>query len=293
MLDQNLKDQIQYAYKRMKHGRIKGFLLCWVIYVFMGGIVSLFLGNPFPHKESVFFFSIWDSGWIYTWADTRPYLLVIFTAAGMVLSSIGLSVMILRDLAKIDQVILQQCDAAIYLEAMEYGVAYGKSLKCKGFQTSVFMMMQQRLATALIANGKLEESRQFLTEEWIGKKSSRLYKKIVMNLDLVEAYYHGDAGKFNELFQNADFAFKKNKLFAAEQMFLEEKYEQAAAFLKTYKAKNPYNEVLRQYLLGMCFDKTGEKQMAEDCIQYVLARGNTMPCRKRAQEWILTNVPKV
>lgn len=56
MLDQNLKDQIQYAYKRMKHGRIKGFLLCWVIYVFMGGIVSLFLGNPFPHKESVFFF---------------------------------------------------------------------------------------------------------------------------------------------------------------------------------------------------------------------------------------------
>ena len=96
MLDQNLKDQIQYAYKRMKHGRIKGFLLCWVIYVFMGGIVSLFLGNPFPHKESVFFFSIWDSGWIYTWADTRPYLLVIFTAAGMVLSSIGLSVMILR-----------------------------------------------------------------------------------------------------------------------------------------------------------------------------------------------------
>ena len=76
-------------------------------------------------------------------------------------------------------------------------------------------------------------------------------------------------------------------------MFLEEKYEQAAAFLKTYKAKNPYNEVLRQYLLGMCFDKTGEKQMAEDCMQYVLARGNTMPCRKRAQEWILTNVPKV
>ena len=58
MLDQNLKDQIQYAYKRMKHGRIKGFLLCWVIYVFMGGIVSLFLGNPFPHKEVFSFFNI-------------------------------------------------------------------------------------------------------------------------------------------------------------------------------------------------------------------------------------------
>ena len=88
----------------------------------------------------------------------------------------------------------------------------------------------------------------FLTEEWTGKKSSRLYKLAIMNLDLVEAYYHLDIDKFNGLFQNAAPAFKKHKLFVAEQMFLEQKYEQTAAFLGTYEAKNPYNEVQRQYI---------------------------------------------
>ena len=103
---------------------------------------------------------------------------------------------------------------------------------------------------------------------------------------------HLDIDKFNGLFQNAAPAFKKHKLFVAEQMFLEQKYEQTAAFLGTYEAKNPYNEVQRQYLLGECFDKIGNKQMAEECMRYVSTHGNTMPCKKKAQEWILSNMPK-
>ena len=108
-----------------------------------------------------------------------------------------------------------------------------------------------------------------------------------MNLDLVEAYYHLDTDKFNSLFQKAAPAFKKHKLFVAEQMFLEQKYEQAAAFLKTYKTKNAYNEVLKQYLMGQCYDKIGNRQMAEDCMQYAADYGNTMPCQKKAREWLL------
>ena len=77
----------------------------------------------------------------------------------------------------------------------------------------------------MIANEKLQECRQFLSEEWIGK----------------------------------------------------------------YKAKNPYNEVQRRYLLGKCFDKIGNKQMAEECMRYVSAHGNTMPCQKKAQEWLLSD----
>ena len=198
----------------------------------------------------------------------------------------------LRDLVQIDKLVLQQCDVEMYLETMKYGVSYGKKLKFRGFQKSLFMLLQQRLSTALISNAKLEECRQFLTEEWIGKKNSSLYKLTIMNLNLVEAYYHLDTDKFNSLFQKAAPAFKKHKLFVAEQMFLEQKYEQTAAFLGTYKGKNPYNEVQRQYLLGECFDKTGNKQMAEECMRYVSTHGNTMPCKKKAQEWILSNMPK-
>ena len=288
MLDTKLEEQIQHAYDRQKYGRIKVFFLFLVIYVLLIGMISLFLGNPLPHKEIVVFFSIWDYGWICTY----PYLVVFCGVIGFVLSLLGVYCMIMRDLFQIEKIVLQQCDVEMYLETMKYGVSYGKKLKFRGFQKSLFLLLQQRLSTALISNAKLEECRQFLTEEWIGKKNSSLYKLTIMNLNLVEAYYHLDTDKFNSLFQKAAPAFKKHKLFVAEQMFLEQKYEQTAAFLGTYKGKNPYNEVQRQYLLGECFDKTGNKQMAEECMRYVSTHGNTMPCQKKAQEWILSNIPK-
>lgn len=283
MLDTRLEEEIQHAYDRQKYGRTKGFLIFLVIYILMIEIVSLFLGNPLPHKETLLLFSIWDYGWIYTY----PYLVVLCGVIGLVLSIIWVCYIFLRDLAKMDEIVLQQCDVEMYLKTMKYGVSYGKKLKFKGFQKSLFLLLQQRLSTALISNVKLEECRQFLTEEWIGKKNSRLYKLASMNLDLVEAYYHSDTDKFNGLFQKAAPAFKKRKLFVAAQMFLEQKYEQTAVFLETYKAKNPYNEVQRQYLLGECFDKTGNKQMAEECMRYVATHGNTMPSQKKAIEWLL------
>ena len=166
MLDKRSEDQIQHAYDRQKKGRTKGFLVLLVVYILMIGIVSLFLGNPIPHKETLLFFSIWDYGWIYTY----PYLVVLCGVVGLAFSLIWIYYIILRDLIKIDEIVLQQCDVEMYLETMKYGVAYGKKLKFKGFQKSLFMLLQQRLSMALISNVKLEECRQFLTEEWIGKK---------------------------------------------------------------------------------------------------------------------------
>ena len=58
MSDTKLEEQIQHAYDRQKYGRIKGFFLFLVIYVLLIGMISLFLGNPLPHKETVVFFSI-------------------------------------------------------------------------------------------------------------------------------------------------------------------------------------------------------------------------------------------
>lgn len=54
-----------------------------------------------------------------------------------------------------------------------------------------------------------------------------------------------------------------------------------------HKEKVPYNEVLRIYLLGLCYDKTGNQKMAKECMQYVAEHGNTMPCRKEAEKWLI------
>ena len=152
MLDKRSEDQIQHAYDRQKKGRTKGFLVLLVVYILMIGIVSLFLGNPIPHKETLLFFSIWDYGWIYTY----PYLVVLCGVVGLAFSLIWIYYIILRDLIKIDEIVLQQCDVEMYLETMKYGVAYGKKLKFKGFQKSLFMLLQQRLSMALGYTGALK-----------------------------------------------------------------------------------------------------------------------------------------
>ena len=72
--------------------------------------------------------------------------------------------------------------------------------------------------------------------------------------------------------------------------FLEQKYEQALVFLKTYKTRYAYYEVMRQYLMGKCYDKAGNRNMAEACMRYVAAYGNTLPCREGAQEWLSCKV---
>ena len=113
--------------------------------------------------------------------------------------------------------------------------------------------MQQRYALALMGNARLEESRRYLNEEWSGKKKERLYKQTVLNLNLVEAYQQQEAVRYNELYDRADRSIKRNKLFGAEKLFLEHQY--------------------------------GDRKNAEDCMQYVLEYGNTMPCKAKAEEW--------
>lgn len=297
MPDKYLEKRIHRAYGWMKYGRIKMLLMYLVICVLMIGIVSLFLGNPFPHKETifpllfrknVFGFSVWDSGWLYTGITEYLYLMVTGCVIALVLAFLWLCGVSGGKLAGLDRILLKQCDVKKYMDAMNYAVDYGRGLKLQGFQESVFLLMQQRMVCAWIAGGKLEESRRFLTGEWRGKKNSNVYKQTMRTLELSEAYVSRDAERFHMLLQRAGRRFRKQKLLTARGLFLEQKYEQAAVCLQSYKGENTYHEVLRQYLLGKCLHKMEDKKMAEKCMEYVSVHGNTMPCQKKAQEWLLS-----
>lgn len=280
MLENKLEKQIKDIYEHQRYGRMKMIVVFLAIYFLMIGMVSLFLGNPFSHKGYILFFETWQYGWIYT----RPYLIVVCGVTGLMLSLVGISVTVVYDLKKVDKILLQKCDAAVYLEMMEYAVSYGKMLKFKGFQKSVFLLVQQRIVAALIANDKLVETRRFLSVEWCGKKESRLYKSSVMNLELVWAYRHLDVIRYNELFQKAGGEVKKNQIFIAEQLFLEQKYDQTIAVLKDHQKESLYNEVIKTYLLGLSYSRIGDYQKAKICMQYVIENGNTMPQKLWAQE---------
>ena len=99
MPDKYLEKRIHRAYGWMKYGRIKMLLMYLVICVLMIGIVSLFLGNPFPHRETifplsfrkkVFGFSVWDSGWLYTGITEYLYLMVTGCVIALVLAFLWL-----------------------------------------------------------------------------------------------------------------------------------------------------------------------------------------------------------
>ena len=180
----------------------------------------------------------------------RKILLALCAVAAIFLALLRVSLKILKGFKVFDDILQRQCDPKQYLAVISYGVSYGKELRLKGYQKSVFLLMQQRYALALMGNARLEESRRYLNEEWSGKKKERLYKQTVLNLDLVEAYQQQDADRYNELYDRADRSIKRNKLFGAEKLFLEHQYKQAIDFLEGYRVRTAYDKVIRSYLLG-------------------------------------------
>ena len=46
-----------------------------------------------------------------------------------------------------------------------------------------------------------------------------------------------------------------------------------------------YYEVLRRFLLGLCYDAAGEGELAKEQMAFVQEHGNTMPCNEEAREW--------
>lgn len=264
MTEETIKAQVSQVYRRLKSVRLKAVLLVIVIYICM-------LIVTFPR-------------WIR--ADHNTGIVILCGVVALVLTLAWLFWVCIREMKRFDPILLEQCDSAAYLNLMKCVISYGKVLKLKGIERSVFLLFQQRMAVALIANGELDECRSFLEEGWTGKKNSRLYAQTVMNLKLKEAFDQSDKIRYKELFQNADAPFKKNRLFMAQKLFLEDQYEEAAAFLNSYEPKVLYQKVSKEYLLGKCYEKTGERKQTYQCMRYVSEYGNTMPSQGKAREWI-------
>ena len=79
-------------------------------------------------------------------------------------------------------------------------------------------------------------------------------------------------------------------MFIAEKLILEKQYLKAEELLSRDKEKFLYNEVIRNYLLGGCYDTLGEQESAKKYMEYVKQYGNTLPCKKQAQEWLETKL---
>lgn len=281
-----MKELMKKMYEEQKRGRMKAVIVSLSVCFLMTGIVSIFLGNPFPYKEKVLFLEMTRSGWI----QTHGYLGVICVAVGL---SVGMGNAIYKIMSRykrFDCILMKKCDTKEYLEIMEFAVVYGKKLDFKGYQRVVFLLAQQKYVLAMIADRKLKEAETYLEAHWSGKKNTRLYRQLAINLKLIQFYYGKNREAFQETFKQSGKVFQKNPIFVAEGFLLEQRYEEAIAVLTGHKEKWLYYEVLRRFLLGMCYDTVGEGKPAKEHMEFVMEHGNTMPCKEEAQKWCAMNV---
>lgn len=277
-----MKKQIEEMYKKQRNSRAKAGAICILVFVMTMGIISIFFGNPFPHKGKILLLTVTYPGWIIS--DT--YLLFICCIIAYLVSAGNAVWTFFKPFCKIDQVLLQQCDAKYYLELMEYAVTYGKSLKLKGTQKVVFTHSEQNYVTALIANQYFGEAESYLNEKWVGKRNRKWFKQAATTLSLSEKYAYGEAESFCMALRAAGAPIAKNRLMKAKAFFLKQDYESAVKILEQQKEKLPYKEVGRQLLLGKCYDKLGNSDQAIACMKYVVENANTMPHKEWAQKWL-------
>ena len=129
-----MKEQIEKLYEKYRRGRLKVVIICVIAYFAMMGVVSMFLGSPFPHKTQILFMETMANGWI----NTYGYLLILCGIIGIIVGMGSILYQILRDFGQFDKILLEECDTKKYLELMEYAVSYGTDIKRKDFQKSVF-----------------------------------------------------------------------------------------------------------------------------------------------------------
>lgn len=282
-------EQIQKMYEKQKRGRLNAIIAFLITYFLMFGVLSLFVGSPFPHKEKFVFIEMMQSGWL----STHGYLLLLCAAVGLIAALGSMLCTVMSGFKKPDAILSHQCDTKQYLAFMERAVSYGKEIPLKGFQKNVFLLSQQKYVFAMMADWRLEEAKRYLQEEWVGSKDSQAYRKLATNRTLIALYQSHNAEKFCAALQDAGKGFQQNRIFVAEKFILQEQYSRAAELLSAHQEKAPYNEVSRTYLLGVCYDKLGEQKQAEECMKYVEARGNTMPCKEQAQAWLMANTKEV
>lgn len=279
-----MKKQIEEMYEKQKNRRIKAIVTGLFAFAITMGIVSAFLGNPFPHKETWLIIETTIPGWIYT----DRYLLCFCGVAGVFAGTVNIVSSILNPFRNLDQVLLQECDAKHYLELMEYAVTYGKGLKWRwiGLQKTVLLLAEQKYVLALIANQRFEEAECYLNKGWIGKRGSRLFRQTAMNLELAQKYADEDVENFCKALQSAGKEFTKNQLLTAKEFMLRRDYEAALELLADREEKTPYSEVGRKFLLGKCYDELGDQSQAIAYMEFVAEHGNTMPHKAWAQEWL-------
>lgn len=260
-----MEKRIQKLYDGQRWGKAKVALISLSVY--LAGLygATLIRGEEF---------------WNNTWMSEEPHVVAIIAVIAILMGfTVGITDL-KRAFRVEDRILFDNCDVREYEVLMEAAYAYGKEIKYKGWQRSVFLSVQQRLIVAYFCGLHFTEAEDFLENRWMGKKEGKLYRHCRNNYLLVKAFSEEDLPSFQQEYKKAIKSLQKNKVVQAQEQYLLGNYDEAVTLVEQDKPRDIYNRVTGVYLKAMCYRKMGQVDKEREALSFVTLHGGTMPCKE-------------
>lgn len=259
-------------------------MICFIIILSLS--VSIFLGPPFLHKETMDFIYVWQPGWLIE----KEYLIYIIILISAIIASLVETWNIQRTISSVRNVLYQECDADLFLEIADYGLKYAvnqsehKNRNIKNKYKLAYMYFERFYVEALNAKGKYIDALEYLENDWRSKRNTLIYQLLIQNTKLNIACEQEDKKAYNEVFNVAMQRIKKSKVMIVQRLILEENYYGAIEMLEGMKPRVGYEKVIQYWGFAKCYIKLGNYEKAKMYIDFILKNGNSTIIKEKALE---------
>ena len=283
-----MEDKAVKVYKEFTFFKWKTVLvmICFIIILSLG--VSIFLGPPFLHKETINFIYVWQPGWLIE-TEYLIYGIIIISA---IIASLVETWNIQRTITSVRNILYKECDADLFLEIADYGLKYVikqpnyKSGEIKNKYKLAYMYFERFYVEALNAKGRYADALEYLENDWRSKRNTLIYRLLIQNTKLNIAYEKKDKKAHNEVLKAAVQRIKKSKVMVAQRLILEEDYYGAIEVLEGMKPRVCYEKVIQYWGFAKCYIKLGNYEKVKMYIDFILENGNSTIVKEKALEMV-------
>ncbi len=281
-----MEDRVVRVYKELTFFQWKTVLVMISFIIILSLGVSIFLGPPFLHRETIDFIYVWQLGWFIE-KENLIYVIIIISA---IIALLVETWNIQRTIASVRNILYKECDADLFLEITDYGLKYVvkqsdyRNGEIKNKYRLAYMYFERFYVEALNAKGRYVDALKYLEQEWKSNRNTLIYRLLLQNMKLNIACEQEDKKAYNEVFKEAVQKIKKSKVMVAQRLILEENYHEAIEMLEGMKPKVCYEKVVQYWGFTKCYIKLGNYEKAKMYIDFILKNGNRTIMKEKALE---------
>lgn len=270
---------IEKTYGEMKNFRIKNLGVLAVVLSLLTATMSIFLGNPFPHKVTIAFFTYMEEGWI----TGKIYIWFLVCFMAFIIVRKWQKKYVQKITKPYMELLTDECDALCLKELTYRGVVHGKSNE-KHTDKYTQLCFEWLYVLALNAREEHREMLDYLQQSWGSLKRKRLYGTLLIQTEMNVCSMDGDINRYMELYKTLPKRLKKDPFCLAQIHWVQGNYESMMEALGTVKTKNNFQKVKLAFAKGRCYARMKRWEEAIEQFDYVIEHGNTLGCRQLAIE---------